>query len=369
MKKILLLSAYDAASHKYWRQLVSEELPEFEWNHVALPAKHFSFRTRGNSFIFAYQYRQQLLEKKYDLIIATSMVDLASLRGFLPELAQIPTIVYFHENQFVYPVSKQQPNIVNAQLTSIYTLLCADQVVFNSHYNLQTYFDGAIELLKKMPERLPVESLQLARQQAKVLPVPIKLSPIDRSRKFSKRKNIKILWNHRWEYDKQPEVFWGAIEKLSDTDIQFELFVVGESFKKIPNCFNQARDRFNSQIRVWGYVEQEQYEGLLKSCDLVVSSALHDFQGLSMLEAITCGCLPIAPNRVAYPEYIPQELLYPVAQQVELESQHLFDKLVQVVKKPPQSKVLVTDYQATQLIPQYFQLVTQTIDRTSFNKR
>ena len=37
--------------------------------------------------------------------------------------------------------------------------------------------------------------------------------------------------------------------------------------------------------------------------DFVVSTSLHDFQGLSILEAVSRGCLPLLPKRVVYPEY------------------------------------------------------------------
>jgi len=33
-----------------------------------------------------------------------------------------------------------------------------------------------------------------------------------------------------------------------------------------------------------------------------------------MIEAIHRGCIPLAPNRVAYPEYIPKEFLYETGQ-------------------------------------------------------
>ena len=97
--KILLLSAYDAASHQRWRQELEEFFPEHQWTQLSLPPRYFSWRVRGNSVSWAFSQRT-LLTQAYDLVIVTSMVDLSSLRGFVPELARIPTLVYFHENQF-----------------------------------------------------------------------------------------------------------------------------------------------------------------------------------------------------------------------------------------------------------------------------
>jgi hypothetical protein len=42
----------------------------------------------------------------------------------------------------------------------------------------------------------------------------------------------------------------------------------------------------------------------------VVSTALHEFQGLSVLEASQAGCLPLVPDRLCYPEMYPADCRY-----------------------------------------------------------
>jgi len=37
-----------------------------------------------------------------------------------------------------------------------------------------------------------------------------------------------------------------------------------------------------------------------------VSTAIHDFFGASIAEAIYCGCHPILPNRLNYPTFVPE---------------------------------------------------------------
>jgi len=48
----------------------------------------------------------------------------------------------------------------------------------------------------------------------------------------------------------------------------------------------------------------------IKSADVAVSTARHEFYGLSMLEASTCGAFPITPKRLSYPELFPSECMY-----------------------------------------------------------
>ena len=42
--------------------------------------------------------------------------------------------------------------------------------------------------------------------------------------------------------------------------------------------------------------------------DVVVSTALHDFFGAAVVEACYCGCFPVLPRGLSYPELIPDDL-------------------------------------------------------------
>ena len=91
-KRLLLLSAYDAPSHAYWRHQLWNQLDEFEWTELCLPPRNFSWRIRDNAMQWASTERKNLTSD-YDLVLATSMVDLASLRGLNPKLAEIPNVL------------------------------------------------------------------------------------------------------------------------------------------------------------------------------------------------------------------------------------------------------------------------------------
>ncbi|MFC6979090.1 tRNA-queuosine alpha-mannosyltransferase domain-containing protein [Microbulbifer taiwanensis] len=45
----MLLSAYDADSHKRWRRGLVAAIPEWQWTQLTLPPRYFSWRIRGNS--------------------------------------------------------------------------------------------------------------------------------------------------------------------------------------------------------------------------------------------------------------------------------------------------------------------------------
>ena len=42
----------------------------------------------------------------------------------------------------------------------------------------------------------------------------------------------------------------------------------------------------------------------------MLSTATHEFQGLSVLEAVARGCIPVLPDRQVYPELFDAEYIY-----------------------------------------------------------
>ena len=59
------------------------------------------------------------------------------------------------------------------------------------------------------------------------------VSDIDSS---ERKVNVKpnIVWNHRWEHDKNPEGFFEAIINLDRKGYDFKIIVLGQSFRDIP---------------------------------------------------------------------------------------------------------------------------------------
>jgi glycosyltransferase involved in cell wall biosynthesis len=299
--RILLLSAYHASSHQRWCDGLMAHLPEFDWTCLTLPPRYFSWRIRGNSLSWAFNERERL-SAGYDLVVATAMVDLSALRGFVPALAAIPTLVYFHENQFAYPPGSAQRQSVEPQILNLYTALCADRILFNSHFNRDTFLAGVADLCRKLPDQVPAGlDVQLCQRSA-VLPVPLEADcfthPLPRAQR------LQLVWNHRWEYDKGPERLLLALQGM--TDLAFTLHMVGQQFRRQPAEFAAIQTELQRRgaLGQWGYMASRlAYRQLLQRCHGVISTALHDFQGLAVMEAVAAGCVPLVPARQAYPEW------------------------------------------------------------------
>lgn len=305
----LLLEAYDATSHARWRRgLIHATKDQIHWQNVSLPGRHFDWRMRGHALFWGVHPPEPLTQQP-DVLLATSFVDLAALRGMLPHLGQLPTMVYFHENQFAYPTQKPNPNLIHHQITSIYNATLADTIAFNSSYNRDTFLDGAQQLLQSLPDFTPKWSAMALAQKSVILPVPLEDHLWTIEYPTPSTGPIRLLWNHRWEYDKAPERCFQTLMALSQHNVPFELIVVGQRFRKAPKIFEHAKAALAKHIVQWGYVENRQrYLTLLASADIVLSTALHDFQGLALQEAMALGVKPLVPDRLAYTHYVdPQD--------------------------------------------------------------
>ncbi len=299
-----------------WCRGLMNYLADWEWTLESLPARFFNWRSRSNSLTWGVGDYPQL-DQSYDLLVVTSMVDLSALKGFRPGLARVPSVVYFHENQFAYPAREQQQGLLEIQLTSIYTALAADQVVFNSRFNCDSFLAGARALLAKMPDAVPANIIGRIKAKSQVLPVPLEDELFEAQiGRPSTSAPVELLWNHRWEWDKGPERLLMLAEELAERGYLgpgFKLHVVGEQFRQIPEPFNRLRQLLDDHDALghWGYGESlTDYRDLLARSHAVISTATHDFQGLSMIEAALLGCVPFAPGRLAYPEWFNREHLY-----------------------------------------------------------
>lgn len=310
--KILVLEPYHGASHKRFLDDLSEHLP-FDFVRLTQPARAWKWRMRFAAPYFAECLRGS--RDKFDVIFSSTFLSLADFRGLAPmSIGRLPAAVYWHENQWAYPVRKEDERDRHFVITNFTTALAADINLFNSEWNRSSLMAGLRKILKEIPDTNIDRALQEIRAKSEVLWPPIMDTglPGETKTEDSGRSKIpRILWNHRWEHDKNPEEFFQALFALKAADVPFELIVAGQSFANQPAIFAEAKDKLSDRLIHWGFVEQSHdYQKILATTDYVVSTAHHEFFGLSVMEAALAGATPVVPAHLSYPEIYPKSCQY-----------------------------------------------------------
>ncbi len=301
MAKIALVEPFFGGSHKQWAESI-RRFSKHQIQIVSLPARHWKWRMRAASIPLSQQ-----ISTDVDLIFCSDMIDLALFKSLLSDqLKSIPLLLYFHENQLSYPWSNRKKEWDrNYAWINYCSCLVADQVVFNSDFNKASFLEALPQFLSQFPDFKNVDNVSVIRQKSLVLPVGIDYSEFDLFKSDDNNNKPTLLWNHRWEFDKNPKLFFNTLFELKAKGKEFDLIVMGEQYSKHPAIFDEAKKLLSAQIQVWGHIEnREQYIRNLWKADILPVTSIHDFFGVSVLEAIYCNTTPLLPHKLAYPEHL-----------------------------------------------------------------
>jgi len=301
--KILALEPYYGGSHKAFLDTWMQG-SRHEWDLLTLPANKWKWRMRASAIEFADEVNRRLGQgRTWDVVFCSDMLNLAEFLGLAgPRLRQAPSIVYFHENQLTYPSRFEHERDNHFAMTNMTTALAATSVWFNSAFHRDDFLLALKAFLKRMPDHRPLDLIEDLRKKSRIYPQGIGSFVVRKERLAGP---IRILWAARWEHDKNPEDFFEALERVKENNTAFRLSVIGEKFKDAPEVFTWARDLFEDHIDRWGYQESRmEYEAALGEADIIVSTANHEFFGISIVEAIAAGAYPVLPKRLSYPEIV-----------------------------------------------------------------
>nr|XP_007963092.2 glycosyltransferase-like domain-containing protein 1 isoform X4 [Chlorocebus sabaeus] len=481
---ILIIEAFYGGSHKQLVDLLQEELGDCVL--YTLPAKKWHWRARTSALYFSQTIP---ISEHYRTLFASSVLNLTELAALRPDLGKLKTILYFHENQLIYPVKKCQERDFQYGYNQILSCLVADVVVFNSVFNMESFLTSIGKFMKLIPDHRPKDLESIIRPKCQVIYFPIRFPDVSRTfslliststrvgtgkekgsvqtcaylhshvielmpgqhkhsvqfyRKASftpsvrfmpkhktthlkkmlslkgnggtvlsmalpfqpeqrdlegllknsnsecdahcdldtarreylgnslrqesdlkkstspenssshrgenkqnltvnpcatlggdanQQRLLHIVWPHRWEHDKDPESFFKVLMHLKDLGLNFHVSILGETFTDVPDVFSEAKKALGSSVLHWGYLpSKDDYFQVLCMADVVISTAKHEFFGVAMLEAVYCGCYPLCPKDLVYPEIFPAEYLYSTPEQLSKRLQN-FCKRPDIVRK------------------------------------
>lgn len=302
--KVLLVEPYYSGSHRVWADGYVRH-SSHEVRLITHPGRWWKWRMKGGAVTLAASL-ESLGGWTPEVVLVSDMIDLAHFRALArTHIGDPPTALYFHESQLTYPVAPGSSPDHSYSLTNWISACAADAVLFNSGYHRQIFFEKLGGFLATFPDMAHEHLIEGVESRSDVLPVGVDLSWV--RPRSEERDTFRILWNHRWEFDKDPEAFADAVEHLIDVDVDFELVLTGPRPGRTPVALERIRNLAGDRIVHDGEAPTPTYRKLVAGSDIVVSASRQEFFGISVVEAIAAGCRPVLPNRLSYPWLIPDE--------------------------------------------------------------
>jgi len=312
--KILALEPWYGGSHRRFLDgLVEHSAHDIEA--ITMPGRFWRWRMEGGGVTLAKKIRSVVDEGfQPDLVFATDMVNVPAVLSLArPQLQGVPLVLYFHENQLTYPLPPDRERERAYSITNYLSALAADRVVFNSTFHFDEFRNALPQLLRDFPDFTNMHTVRDIREKSSVLHLGMDLKAHDEYAGVRTERTLHsthapvVLWNQRWEYDKNPSAFFRMMNRLDDAGVPFRLILAGKHFEEQPEEFERAFERYAERILHYGYAEDfAEYSRLLHRADVVVSTSRHEFFGVAIQEAIYCGCHPVLPDALSYPELIPE---------------------------------------------------------------
>ena len=344
---VLSLDPFHGGSHRQFTECLANT-SQHHWHVITGKPVHWKWRMRSAPIDFVHRTRELIAALGYpNVLFCTDMLDLPVYLGLLGDsrIQQIPKVLYFHENQWTYPVSPNRKVDNHFGYTNLLSAMTADEVWFNSQFHLDDFIKGSSNFLKQMPDTRDLHSLDALEAKARIIPpgftpppeVPLiatipdtlptnapgqthrlpgtKLQTGEQDAEEMPRAKvapqITVGWVSRWEYDKCPEEFVTFLRMLTDANLNFKLILLGARPRHPVPQLKEINETYKAQIIHDGFAKDlKDYWRLLGQMDVVVSTANHEFFGIAICEAIWAGAIPIVPDKLSYREHIPKSCRY-----------------------------------------------------------
>ncbi|XP_065527344.1 tRNA-queuosine alpha-mannosyltransferase isoform X8 [Lathamus discolor] len=338
---VLLIEAFYGGSHKQLMDLLQEELQE-DCVLCTLPAKKWHWRARTAALYFMQTVP---MSPNYRILFASSVLNLAELTALRPDLGKLKKVLYFHENQLVYPVQKCQERDFQYGYNQILSCLVADVVVFNSAFNMESFLTSIGKFMKLIPDHRPKDLEEIIRPKCQVLYFPVRFPDVSRfmpEHKLAHFEKVTGIKRNGDAYqtvglpgqqkcralmktsdaasksglcEAQPRLHTTQHEGLPSSLIAVARLNESEASESTNPC--QEEDKQHLTFNLSNILSEQDYQ----------QRPLHIVWPHRWVEAVYCGCYPLCPKALVYPEIFPAEYLYSTPEQ-------LFKRLQNFCKRP-----------------------------------
>ncbi|XP_059022755.1 glycosyltransferase-like domain-containing protein 1 isoform X5 [Mustela lutreola] len=337
---LLIIEAFYGGSHKQLVDLLQEELEDCVL--YTLPAKKWHWRARTSALYFSQNVP---VSEQYRILFASSVLNLTELVALRPDLGKLKKILYFHENQLVYPVKKYQERDFQYGYNQILSCLVADVVVFNSVFNMESFLTSIGKFMKLIPDHRPKDLESIIRPKCQVLYFPIRFPDVNRFMPKHKTAHLQKILSLKGNGGTTPSMALPFQQEqksseilLKNSDSEFRPGNVAPQ-ENLGSSLTQESDwrMCNLSDNSSSHRQENAQNVTFDPRDILGGTddpqrPLHIVWPHRWLEAVYCGCYPLCPKDLVYPEIFPAEYLYSTPEQLSKRLQN-FCKRPDIVRK------------------------------------
>ncbi len=307
MARVVVVEPFHGGSHaswfSQWKQYSRHDLYL-----LSLPDQFWRWRMRGSSVTLGAELAAFAAEHgPPDALVVSDMVDAAGLLGMARrQMASVPVALYMHENQLLYPVAPGQRATDTYGLINWRSMNVADEVWFNSSFHRTALFEALPTLLVRQPDNDHDHLVAPIAQRSSVLWPGVDVGPLIAGERADRGETSRplVLWNQRWDHDKNPAEVFAMLARLASEGVAFDLALAGETVRENDREMVTRHGVLADRIVHEGHLARADYVALLLRSDVIVSAADHEFFGIAIIEAIASGAVPVLPDRLSFPEII-----------------------------------------------------------------
>ena len=304
---VAVVEPWYGGSHRAW----ADGLVRHSRHRVRLvthPDRFWRWRLRGGAVTLAEQLRVDVhAHGRPDVVVVSSLVHGAALLGLARRsVGDVPVVAYVHESQLAYPTTDGRAPDTDAAMANWQTLLAADAVWWNSAFHRDTVLGALPAFLDAAPDLTHRDLVAEVEAKSLVVPVGVELDGLLGAEKVPTASVAAplVVWNQRWEHDKDPLGWLRIMARLADAGVAFRLALAGERPRERDTEATRLLDRLADRIEVDAFLDDDAYRALLVRADVFLSCARHEFFGISVVEAIAAGCVPVLPDALSHPELV-----------------------------------------------------------------
>lgn len=304
--RILLVEPWLTGSHQAWAEGFAARSGH-EVHVVAHDGAYWRWRLRGGAVTLAERAEAVVAEHgRPDVVLASSMLDVPAFCGHARAwMGSTPVALYLHESQAARSALTGEALDDDIAYRNWASMVAADHVFVNSDFHRTALFDALPDLLERPPDHRHVHLIEAVRARCTILPVGVDVGAVRAAGDRRDDGDPIVLWSHRWDHDKAPELFFRALRRLDHEGLPFRVALAGANVRADPREFVEAEERFGPRLVHAGHLPRDGYVDLLGRSAVVVSTAVHEFFGVAMVEAMAAGAVPLLPRSLSYPEVVP----------------------------------------------------------------